>query len=209
MIHRLGIPRAPVGLEYVQPLPWQAGEVYVSFTGGPAYTCQVTRHPGDLIRVGLDGLDLPDGTPAEIQWTQDNRGSYACGTVVAAPAGEPAGLYVRIDESVSGVERRVDARADVSLPVLLSDRSGRTAKGRTVDLSQGGAHVAADPSDAAFLPGDRITAELTLPGGAVRSRCLVSATGADPGDVRLRFLDPDGATVTQLGAYLRTVLSDT
>jgi len=214
MIHRLGVPRAPVDVEYVQPLPWQAAEVYVSFTGGPAYTCQVTRHPGDLIRVGLDGLDLPEGTPTEIQWTQDDRGSYARGTVVATPAGEPAGVYVRIEESLAGLERRADARVNVGLPILLSDRDGQPVRGRTLDLSQGGAHVVADldgtgPAEAAFLPGDRITAELTLPEGVVRSACLVSATGAGRGDLRLRFLDPDSATVARLGAFLRTVPTDT
>jgi hypothetical protein len=213
MIHRLGVPRASVDVQCVQPLPWQAREVFVSFGGGPAYTCQPTRHPGDLIRVELGDLEVPAGTQAEIQWTQDFRGSYASGTVVTAPAGEPAGIYVRIDESVSGIERRLDTRVKTRVPVRLTDTSGRPLRGHTLDLSPGGAHVIAEPSEATpsgvpFALGDRITTELVLPDGAVQAQCLVSGTGAEPGDVRLRFLDPDSGITAQLVAYLRTTQPD-
>src|SRR5688500_11691149 len=113
MVYTFGVSHEGVDVVQEQPLPWRVPEVYVSFDGGPARTCRVTRHPGDVVRVELGGLEVAPGTKAEIQWTQDGRGSYAAGTVIPVPPGSDPGLYIRVDESVSGVERWLGVRVPV------------------------------------------------------------------------------------------------
>jgi len=203
-IHHAGTPRGDVGLVQEQPLPWSADEVFVSFNGGPAYTSQVTRHPGDLVRVGRGTTKMPVGTQVQIQWTQNRRGSYAEGVVVAAPAGEQPGMYVRIERSVAGVERRLGVRVGVRVPAVLTDAGGRVWRGRSEDLSLGGARIivavegAGDPP---FVVGAQATAELKHAGRALRMVCLVAGVG-EPGDVRLQFLDLNGGALAQLWEVL-------
>lgn len=214
MIHPWGVLRATVDLTHEQPLPWNAPEVHVSFRDGPAITCRVTRHPGDLLRVELDGFTVPAGTQAELQWTQENRGGYAAGTVTAAPDPAAPGVYIRVDESVSGVERRLGVRVPVHVPVGITGPSGRIFPGRTADLSLGGAHIVADAPgcgeqlrvalhQAGVAEGGQAIADLTLPTGVVRLRCLITAIDRDPGKVRLRFLHVDSAGIDRLGGFLR------
>nr|WP_221383319.1 PilZ domain-containing protein [Actinoplanes polyasparticus] len=211
MMRTLGVPRENVNVVQEQPLPWRAPQVYVSFDGGPARTCRVTRHPGDLVRVEVADLVVPAGAQAEIQWTQDGRGTYAAGTVVPPPSASAPGVYIRVDESVSGIERRLGVRVAVHLPVAVTVTSGQILTGRTDDLSVGGAHLRLDPAEqTAFrrcttevARGADVVAELALPTGPARLRCLVTGVGDLPGDTRLRFVDVDGDTAQRLDAFLR------
>jgi hypothetical protein len=207
------VPREDVDMTQEQPLPWRASEVYVSFAGRAARTCRVTRHPGDLVRVELDGLDVLPGTLAEIQWTQDGRGSYAVGTVVPTPASSGPGVYISVTESVSGIQRRLGARFEVHVPVALTVDSKHVFAGRTEDLSTGGAHVTidltGDDGEAArrfadeIASGAHVVTELTLPDGPARFTCLVAAVGSQQGDLRLRFVDVDCRIEERLAGFLR------
>ncbi|GLY02953.1 MULTISPECIES: PilZ domain-containing protein [Actinoplanes] len=213
MVRAVGVPREAVDVVQEQPLPWRAAAVYVSFGGGSARTCQVTRHPGDVLRVELPGLAAEIGTQAEVQWTQDGRGGYACGTVVPVADGEAPGVYIRVDESVSGVERRLGVRVPVRIPATMAVASDRVYPGHTDDLSTGGAHVTLNPAvigeelvrqfAAELASGAHLVAELHLPDGVARLTCLVAATGGQPGDVRLKFVDVDNRTEERLDAFLR------
>lgn len=215
MVRALGVPREDVDVVQEQPLPWRVPEVYVSFGGGAARSCRVTRHPGDLVRPELPGLDVPAGTSAEIQWTQDGRGAYAAGVVVPAPAGSEAGVYIRVEESVAGVERRLGVRVPVQVPVSLTVASDHVFHGRTEDLSTGGAHLIidfeGDGGEAAarqladeFASGSHAVVELGLPGEPLRIACLLAAIGDQVGDVRLRFVDLDIRLQDRLAAFLRS-----
>jgi PilZ domain-containing protein len=208
-IHHAGAPRGDVGLVQEQPLPWSADEVFVSFHGGPAYTSQVTRHPGDLVRIGRGTTKMPVGTGVEIQWTQNRRGSYAEGVVVAAPAGEQPGMYVRIERSVAGVERRLGVRVGLRVPAVLTDAAGRMYRGHSEDLSLGGARIVVTvpgagrtADDPPFVAGTQVTAELTRGGRTVRLGCLVAGVGAEPGEVRLQFLDLNASALGQLWEFV-------
>jgi hypothetical protein len=213
MIHPWGVPRAEVGLTYEQPLPWNAPEVHVSFHNGLTVTCRVTRHAGDLLRVELGGLAVPIGTRAELQWTQQHRGCYAAGTVTTAPPPPAPGVYVRVDESVSGIERRLGARIPAQTPVTMSSPSGLILTGRTADLSLGGARIVAGlPGDnrrlrdtlhrAGAAEGGQIFVDLTLPSGAAHLRSLITDIDREPGQVRVRFLHVDSHTIDRLAAFL-------
>ena len=165
---------------------------------------------------GLGDLDVPAGTDAEIDWTQDRRGSYAVGTVVAAPAGSPAGVYIRIDRSASGIDRRLGVRVATRVPASLMDAYGDVFDGHAVDLSLGGARVIADVRPAAdqvwpsrdrgpFSVGEQIAAVMHLPDALVAVWCQVAAVGADPGDVRLSFRGSDSSIGELLADFLQTV----
>jgi hypothetical protein len=206
------VPRGDVDVVQEQPLPWRAPEVYVSFDGGSARTCQVTRHPGDLVRLEIDELDVLPDAQAEIQWTQDGRGCYAAGTVIPPPSGSVPGIYIRVDESVSGIERRLGVRVDVDVPAALTVGSGHVFPGHTEDLSVGGAHVSVDLDEIGEEPvrrwadelagGAHVVVDLTLPDGVARFACLVAGGGDRPGDARLRFVDVDSGTGERLAAFL-------
>jgi hypothetical protein len=201
-----GVPRQGVDVEQEQPLPWRAAEVYVSFNGGPALTCHATRCPGDVIRLDLDRPTVPTGTSTEIQWTQDGRGSYAAGTVVA-PTSVVAGLHIRVDESVSGMERRLGVRVPVKLALALATDEGQVLHCRTEDLAMGGAYILATagaPVGVNLTSGMQVTAELALPGPTAFLRCLVVTTDPAPTRIRLRFVDVDAATLARLSTFLHS-----
>lgn len=211
MIHALGVPRTEVDLVFEQPLPWRAAEVFVSFDSGPAIVCRVSRCPGDVLRVEQDHLDVPVGTPVEMQWTQDERGGFVAGVVVAVPAFTGPGVYVQVDESVSGVERRLGIRIPVQVPARVITASGLTLDGCTRDLSLGGVHVVAEPGgEAAGAPagsgiavGGRVALSLTLPDGAVELACVVTSVDRERDAVRLRFLAADRGAVGRVETFLR------
>lgn len=204
MNRALGVPRQDVGVEQEQPLPWRAAEVYVSFNGGPALTCHATRCPGDVIRLDLDRPTVPVGTPAEIQWTQNGLGSYAAGTVVV-PNTTLAGLHIRVDESVSGYERRLGVRVPVNLPVTLTTDDGHTLRCRTEDLAMGGAYAVVTsgvPAGARIARSSQAAVELGLPDAPAHLRCLVVMTDETMTHIRLRFVDVDADTLVRLSTFL-------
>jgi PilZ domain len=201
-----GVPRQGVEVEQEQPLPWRAAEVYVSFNGGPALTCHATRCPGDLIRLDLDRPTVPVGTSTEIQWTQDGRGSYAAGTVVESTS-TIAGLHIRVDESVSGIERRLGTRVSVNLAVTLTTDDGQVLHCRTEDLAMGGAYVSTTTPAAASVAltsSTQASVALALPDQTAFLRCLVVRTDPGATRIRLRFVDADAATLVRLGTFLHS-----
>ncbi|WP_157442008.1 PilZ domain-containing protein [Actinoplanes awajinensis] len=213
MMHHRRILRSDVDLSHEQPLPWNVPEVHIWFHDGPALNCRVSRSPGDLLRVQADGLIVPEGTPVEIQWTQDDRGCYAAGTVIAAPPSGPPGLYLRVDESVSGIERRIGVRLPVQLPASVIAPSGRVLPGRTTDLSLGGASIVADSLACGGFLGDflqperdapqaRASVVLALPTGVATLACRVISVSGNTGQVRVRFVHHDGLVIEQIGALL-------
>lgn len=217
IIHPWAVLGAEVGATFEQPLPWNASEVHLWFRNGPAVTCRVARCPGDLLRVEADVLpSVPVGTSVEMQWTQENRGGYAAGAVVAPQGRNTSGLYIRVDESVAGVERRLGVRLPVEVPANVIARSGRVLTGRTSDLSLGGACVVVAPSarDALFheliAPGDEApdtttAVTLSLPTGVISLRCEIVSIEQLAGRVRVRFAPQDILLAEQIGALLRAV----
>jgi hypothetical protein len=214
MIHPHGFMGIDVDLTYEQPLPWNAAEVHIRFYDGPTYTGRVCRYPGDLLSLESDGLTVPGGTPADIQWTQDERGCYAAGVVADPPAGAAPGVFLRIDESATGVERRLGVRLPTQVPVSVVSGFGRVFPGCTANLSLGGARVLLDRPrsgedlrQALTLAGlgeeTYATAVLTLPAGIVSLTSLVIITGRIPGEARLRFVHDSGLAIEQIGALLR------
>ncbi|GAA0569417.1 hypothetical protein GCM10010172_62230 [Paractinoplanes ferrugineus] len=202
----------PLGGDVVQeePMPWNADKVYVSFRGGPAYTSQVSRHTDDLARIGRSALRVPVGTPVQMQWTQNRRGSFAEAVVVAVPEGEQPGLYVRIERSKAGVERRGSVRTDLRVPAEITNVSGRPLWGHTKDLSLGGARILVaveaiakhTSDDPLFVFGEQVSIDLILGERVARLGCLVAGSGTEPGDVRLQFLDPSGSALGLLFGFL-------
>ncbi|MEU4164988.1 PilZ domain-containing protein [Actinoplanes sp. NPDC026670] len=195
-------------------MPWNVPEVHVSFHEGLAFTGRVSRCPGDLLVMDIDGVTVAPGTVAQIQWTQDGRGCYAAGTVVVAPTPVAPGVYIRVDESVSGVERRLSVRLPVQLMASVIAPSGRVLSGHTADLSLTGALLVTDPlassdflldlvDNAAEDSNHTSSVVLTLPTGIGCLPC--SILGVDPasGQVRVRFLHDDGLLLEQIGALLR------
>jgi hypothetical protein len=212
-VRPLGVPRTAVDVMHEQPLPWRAAAVTLTFPGGKAVTCRVSRHPGDLIRTDDDTVNVPTGTTVEIQWTQDGLGGYASGTVVDAPAGEAAGVYIRVEKSVTGVERRVDARTPVAVLAGFACPTGRFLLACTEDLSLGGVRIIVDPADGTTLdrvglarlgitPGIRGAVDLALPNATIRIDCTVTAVDLDTASMRLRFIHGATGTVDHLSAFL-------
>lgn len=211
--HNLGVPRASVDVEQEHPLPWHASEVSVSFNGLPTLACRVTRCPGDVIRLDLDGLCVPPDTPARIQWTQAGQGGYAAGVVVASTDGA-AGVHVRIEESIAGVDRRLGVRVPVRLPAALTLSEGVALHCHIEDLSLGGARVAlaadqeSSPSSSEgreipLSPTGQATIDILLPDGAARFRCSVARTDQGPSHLRLRFVDVDADMLDRVALFLR------
>ncbi|MFI1994553.1 response regulator [Actinoplanes sp. NPDC020271] len=205
---------AEIDCTYEQPLPWNAPEVHVLLHDGREFTCQVSRCPGDLLFVRAGGRPLPVGTRVEVQWTQQDRGGYAAGTVIAPPESEPPGVYIRIDESVTGVERRFGCRLPARVAARVLSPSGPALTGHTTDLSRSGAHIVADPVSCGdglltFLPdvsekggGEPITVELALPAGSVRLVCRLVGGVPDTSGVRVRFMNDDESAIAQIEAFL-------
>ncbi|GAA4960256.1 hypothetical protein GCM10025331_59240 [Actinoplanes utahensis] len=195
-----------------QPLPWRVPSVYVSINGGAARRCKVTRHPGDLLGLDLPGVRVAPGSIAEIQWTQNGRGAYIAGTIVDTPMGAVRGLYLRVDESVTNIQRRLGVRVEVQIPVVITLPSGRMVPAHTEDLSVGGAHVSVDLSQIdgpairqlaeELVVGEHVVAECGFPDGLARFSALVADVGHEPGDARLRFVDIDTGTEERLTSFL-------
>jgi hypothetical protein len=213
MIRSWDVPRAAAPVVDEQPLPWDASEVHLWFHDGQAYTCRVSRSHGDLLRVERDGPGAAVGTPVEIQWTHANRGCYAAGTVAAPPV-PGAGVSIRIDDSVVGVERRLSVRLPVRVPAGLIAPSGRAYSGASTDLSLGGVCVVVDglgggePISAALrrfgiVRGQHATVVLTLPAGVAGLTGLIVGVEGETGEVRLRFVHHDSLAIEQIGALLR------
>lgn len=214
MFHLPGLQGFDVEQRFEQPLPWTAAEVHVRFYEGPVFTGRVRRCPGDLLGLDAGDLMVPVGTPADIQWTQDGRGCYAAVVVADPPDEDDQGLYLRVEESATGVERRLGVRLPVQVPVTLVTVSGPAFPGHCENLSLGGARVileqpgsGEDLRQALDLAGigteGYATAVLTLPAGIVTLTSLVIVTGRIPGEVRLRFVHDSGLAIEQIGALLR------
>jgi hypothetical protein len=195
-----------------QPLPWRVPTVYVSINGGAAHSCRVTRHPGDLLGLEIPGVRAAPGKVAEMQWTQNGRGAYIAGTIVDTPMGAVRGLYLRVDESVTSIQRRLGVRVEVQIPVVLTLPSGRMVPARTEDLSVGGAHLKVDLHEidgpavsqlaGELVVGEHLVAECQFPDGLARFSALVADVGREPGDARLRFVDVDTGTDERLASFL-------
>ncbi|MEU8664730.1 PilZ domain-containing protein [Actinoplanes philippinensis] len=214
MIQPWALLGAEIDLHHEQPLPWNAPEVHVSFHDGQAFACRVSRCPGDLLRVEAEGRRVAAGTRVEIQWTQQGRGGFAAGTVIDAPDSEEPGVYIRIDESVAGIERRLGLRLPVRVGAVVTTPSGLELTGHTLDLSLTGARIVAFPfACRAFLQdlrhapeevwGAHTTVRLDLPTGVADLTSLVVSVNEDAGHVRIRFLNNDGLATEQIGAFLR------
>ncbi len=216
MIHPWVLLGAEIGTVQEQPLPWNAPEVHVWFHHGPALACRVTRCPGDVLRLetAAGPATVPIGTGAELQWTQQKRGGYAAGTVVEPPAPDIDGLYLRINESVAGVERRHGVRLAIDVPADLLVASGRTLRGRTADLSLGGSCLAVDPHSCSELFQELLhqpagfqaatnSISLTLPTGITSLPCTITSIEPQTGRVRVAFEQHDTLAIEQIGAMMR------
>jgi hypothetical protein len=197
-----------------KPQPWAVPAVTVSIGGGPAQTCRVTRETDGTLRLGLTSFAMV-GVDATLLWTQNGRGFSIEGTVVPQPVNSIPGVYLRVDETAGGIERRRSERVAVHVPVVVVLPSGHLFPGRTMNLSVGGAHVVVDldeVGDDALITlaeeltrGGRVNVEFLLPDGPVDIGCQVGGGGGDePGDVRLLFVDVTPQTRNRLGAFLAT-----
>ncbi|MEU8658418.1 PilZ domain-containing protein [Actinoplanes philippinensis] len=197
-----------------EPQPWAVPTVSVSIGGGPAQTCRVTREPDGTLRLAITSFAMV-GVDATLLWTQNGRGFSIEGTVVPEPANSIPGVYLRVDETAGGIERRRNQRVAVHVPVVVVLRSGHLFPGRTMNLSIGGAHVVVDldeVGDDALMTlaeeltrGGQVTVELLLQDGPVDLTCQVGGGGDEPGDVRLLFVEVAPQTRSRIGAFLRTV----
>ncbi|GIF38660.1 PilZ domain-containing protein [Actinoplanes xinjiangensis] len=194
-----------------KPQPWAVPAVTVSIGGGPAQTCRVTRETDGTLRLGLTSFAMV-GVDATLLWTQNGRGFSIEGTVVPQPVNSIPGVYLRVDETAGGIERRRSERVAVHVPVVVVLPSGHLFPGRTMNLSVGGAHVVVDldeVGDDALITlaeeltrGGRVNVEFLLPDGPVDIGCQVGGGGDEPGDVRLLFVDVTPQTRNRLGAFL-------
>ncbi|MDR6322952.1 PilZ domain-containing protein [Actinoplanes couchii] len=197
-----------------QAQPWAVPTVSVSIGGGPVQNCRVAREVDGTLRLGFTGFAMV-GVDATLLWTQNGRGFSIDGTVVAVPANGLPGVYLRVEQSTGGIERRRSARIPAQVPVVLVLPSGHLFPGRTVDLSIGGAHAVVDldeVGDEALIRlsedltrGAFVKVEILLPDGSVDLKCQVSGGGDEPGDVRLLFVDVDPGIRERLSAFLQTV----
>ncbi|MEU8238390.1 PilZ domain-containing protein [Actinoplanes missouriensis] len=212
MNRTLGVPRIEVNVIQEQPLPWRAPEVMISFGSGPTIVCRVSRQPGDVLRVEHEGVGIAEGTSADLQWTQDGRGSFAAGTVIAPPPSAPAGIYIRVDQSVTGIERRLSTRVPVRVPATLHTVNDRVVSGWTRDVSLGGANILLEPpghadaraalAAAGIAGGASATVDLTLPSGIHHLRCQITGVDQHSAEIRVRFLHLNIATMDELGTFL-------
>ncbi|WP_433794772.1 PilZ domain-containing protein [Actinoplanes sp. CA-252034] len=197
-----------------KPQPWAVPTVTVSIGGGPAQTCRVTREPNGTLRLGITSFAMV-GVDATLLWTQNGRGFSIEGTVVPEPANSIPGVYLRVDETAGGIERRRSERVDVHVPVVVALPSGHLFPGRTMNLSVGGAHVVVDldeVGDDALMTlaedltrGERVSVEFLLPDGPVDVSCQVGGGGDEPGDVRMLFVEVHPQVRARLSAFLKTV----
>jgi len=216
MIHPWAFLYTEIGTLQEQPLPWNASEVHVTFSDDSDLLCQVTRCPGDLLRIGTGEVPArPAGTGAQLQWTQRNRGGYAVGTVVDPPSADGPGLYIRVDESIAGVERRLGERLRVQVPAIVTAPSGEVTTGLTADLSPAGTCIAVDqvacrdllrdlvrPTSGARHPAISVT--LTLPTGVISVGCAIISVDARAGRIRIRFTAQDALVRERIAAFCAT-----
>ncbi|BEL04645.1 hypothetical protein Q0Z83_028360 [Actinoplanes sichuanensis] len=193
------------------PQPWAVPSVTVSIGGGEARTCRVNREVDGTLRLGLTVFAMV-GVDVNVLWTQNGKGFSITGTVVAPPANSMPGVYLRVDEITSGIERRRNERIPVEVPVVVVLPSGHLFPGRTMNLSVGGAHVVVDLDDVGddalirlsedLTRGAQVHLEVLLPAGSVDVTCQVGGGGDELGDVRLLFVEVKPQTRAQLNAFL-------
>jgi PilZ domain len=194
-----------------KPQPWAVPTVSVSIGGGPVQTCRVTREVNGTLRLELNSFAMV-GVDATLLWTQNGRGFSIGGTVVPAPSNSIPGVYMRVDEISSGIERRRSARVPVEVPMVLILPEGHLFPGQTMNLSIGGAHAVVDldeVGDEALMRlaedltrGAIVSIEILLPDGPVSVTCQVGGGGDEPGDVRLLFVDVSPHIRARLSAFL-------
>ncbi|MEU4155258.1 PilZ domain-containing protein [Actinoplanes sp. NPDC026670] len=193
------------------PQPWAVPSVTVSIGGGEARTCRATREVDGTLRLGLSVFAMV-GVDATVLWTQNGRGFSITGTVVAAPPNSMPGIYLRVDETTSGIERRRNERLPVEVPVVVVLPSGHLFPGRTMNLSAGGAHVIVDLDDVGddaiirlsedLTRGAQVHLEVLLPDGPLDVTCQVGGGGDDLGDVRLLFVDVKPQMRAQINRFI-------
>ena len=215
-----GTLRGEVDLAFGQPLPvpWNAHKCHVWFQNGPAFTCRIIRYPDDLLRLETGKasvpVDTPVDTPVEIQWTQNRRGCYGAGIVATPPGSAPPGVYIRIINSIVGIERRLGVRQPVVIPVSLIGPAGMVLPGRSADLSLDGARIIVDPPRleqplpealdiAGIVPGVRAGIVLALPTGEAGLNCGIATVHPGTGDIRIHLQHHNNQILEQIGALLR------
>ncbi|MFC4069638.1 PilZ domain-containing protein [Actinoplanes subglobosus] len=194
-----------------KPQPWAVPSVSVSIGGGPVQTCRVTREVNGTLRLGLTGFAMI-GVDATLLWTQNGRGFSIEGTVVPEPANSIPGVYLRVDETAGGIERRRNERLPVQVPVVLTLPAGHLFPGQTMNLSVGGAHAVVDLDEVGddalmrlaedLTRGSIVSVEILLPDGPVAVTCQVGGGGDELGDVRLLFVDVSPHIRARLSAFL-------
>jgi hypothetical protein len=195
--------------EQEMTMPWWADRILITFADGLTLTSSlVARQEDDTLKVGVDRPGAEPGTPVTIEWTANNRGCRATGTVASATDDV---VRVRLDQAVTGVQRRAGVRIPVYLPVTVSTADGGdVAGGRTYDLSIGGTRIGlnstgdtpATIAEIGLATGDRVTTTVDLPGGPIRFDARIIDGAALPHRARLQFLDLDERDVDHLARYV-------